>query len=84
MASPAQAGKACVSRKEYHRVERGWSKRRVHRLFDFDGHQSSHFTIGGDSYQSREYRTCTIAYGVRGFAWVDYKNGRVKSKAVVW
>ena len=76
----AHAG-GCVNRREYRRVERRMLKKRVHNIFDTDGRQTSHFTIGGDSYQSREYNTCTSRWG---FVSIDYKNGKVTGKFVYW
>jgi hypothetical protein len=34
--------------------------------------------------QIREYRACTIEYGVRGWVSIDYKNGHVQDKAAFW
>ena len=82
-AAPAQAGsERCVTRHEYRNVHRGMEKANVHNRFDSAGKQTSAFSIGGDHYQSREYKPCTDRR--YGFVWVDYKNGRVQSKGVYW
>ena len=55
--------------------------RRVHRILDTRGKQTGQYTIGGDSYQDREYKTCTSSYG---FVSISYKNKRVTDKFVYW
>jgi hypothetical protein len=80
---PIQGAQAagCVSRREYRKVHQGDSKNKAHRVFGTKGKQTSQYTIGGDKYQDREYKTCTSSYG---FVMVSYKNGNVTDKFVYW
>ncbi|MGH3358934.1 MAG: hypothetical protein ACRDO7_09020 [Nocardioidaceae bacterium] len=73
---------SCVSKKEYRKVQRGTRIRRVHRIFDTRGKQTSTFTIGGVRYQSREYKPCSSQRW--GFVSIDYKNGRSTDKYAYW
>jgi len=55
VAVPADADTpGCVTRNEFHKVERKWSKARVHRVFDSRG------KIDGrvQTWQNRSYPTC--------------------------
>jgi hypothetical protein len=61
----------CVTRKEYKKVEKGWSKKRVKRVFDTGG--KLFYDIGGTT--TRKYNAC--GYGT---VYVDYENGRVTGK----
>ena len=81
--APAQADSpGCVAKIEYRNVNRGMDKANVHHRFDTYGKQFSSYVIGGDHYQSREYKPCTDRR--YGFVWVDYKNGHVTGKAAYW
>lgn len=72
----------CVTHKEYRAVHIGMAKKRVHHIFDTRGHQISAFTVGGDHYETREYKPCTDAQ--YGFVDIDYVNSHVDSKFVYW
>ena len=81
VAAPASADTpGCVSKSEYRTVKKGWTKTRVHRLFDTRGKQS----ISYPPYEDREYKACTVTYGTHGTVSVEYKNGRVDSKYAIW
>lgn len=81
----AQADTAgCVSKREFKNVKRGFTKKRVHRIFDTKGKQFSWFNVGGDTYESREYRACTVSFGIHGTVYMDYTNNRVDSKMAIW
>lgn len=75
---------ACVSKREFKKVKRDFTKKRVHRIFDTKGKQSSWFNVGGDSYESREYRACTVSFGIHGTVYMDYTNNRLDSKMAIW
>jgi hypothetical protein len=93
LATPAEAHvRPCVSKAEFRSVSRGFSKKRVHRVFDVRGRQSYFF--GGTAYsrpqQGREYRACTHWWrgGPHGTVYVDYRKRRgvwrVTSKDAFW
>jgi hypothetical protein len=76
----AKAGKAerCVTRTEYRKVHDGFTKARVHRIFDSAGTQ----TLLEGRYEIRNYTPCSD----RRFGWVNvsYKEGRVTAKQAYW
>jgi len=72
----------CVSKQEFRKVKDGFKKRRVHRIFDTRGRQTSIFRVGGETYESREYKPCSDRK--YGFVWVDYVNGRLDAKYAYW
>jgi hypothetical protein len=76
----AHAGGACVSKGEYSAVERGMTKRRVHRIFDTSGRRYSFVQAAGVRLEGRSYRPCRDHSAVS----VIYGNGRVKSKLGIW
>lgn len=68
----ADASHNCVTRGEYRRVERGMTKDRVHRIFDFRGRRDSLFRTGRRVDEFRSYRLC---FGGRGSeAFINYDN----------
>lgn len=71
----------CVTKREFRSVHRGATKLRVRRVFDTAGRQSSWFNIGGDVYETREYKTCGSRYGLVS---IDYVNRRLNSKFAFW
>jgi hypothetical protein len=74
----------CVTKGEFRKVHRGFHKRRVHRIFDTAGKQTSWYSGFGTTYEGREYRACTSQYGVHGVVWVDYENRRLSAKYAAW
>ncbi len=87
--APADADTAgCVTKREFGRVAKGWSKARVHRVFDTRGTQSAFF--GASSFSPaeewREYRACRnpqysmvqVDYEKRAGVW------RVSDKTAFW
>lgn len=65
-AGPAAADTpGCVTKKEYRKVHRGMTKRRVHRIFDTRGW----FADGGAGGYSRVYRSCDFQHA----AFIEYK-----------
>lgn len=86
-AAPAQADTpGCVSRNEFGLVKKGWTKARVHRLFDTSGQQYyySSAQYGFPAEQWREYDGCPE------YSWIDVdyvkRNGvwYVTSKDAIW
>ena len=61
----------CVTRGEYKKVKKGWSKKRVKRVFDTGGKLFSDFS----GTTTRKYKACG-----GGTVYVDYENGRVTGK----
>ncbi len=78
---------ACVTRHEFSLVKNGWTKERVHRVFDVDGRQTSYYN-GYGSYQSREYKACVQpAYSYINVDYVWRKSDhtwRVDGKSAYW
>lgn len=72
------------AKREFKKVKRDFTKKRVHRIFDTKGKQFSWFNVGGDTYESREYRACTVSFGIHGTVYMDYTNNRVDSKMAIW
>jgi hypothetical protein len=80
----AAGSPGCVSRTEFRSVKRGYTKQRVHRVFETTGRQESWYSFGGDRYESRRYKACTKSYGYHGTVYVDYKNGTLRNKMAFW
>lgn len=62
----------CVTKHEYHAVEKGWSKHRVHNKFDAGGKL---FTLNSST-MSRKYKRCstekydvTVWYKLKDHVW---------------
>ena len=83
VAAPASADtENCVSRLEFKKVQKGWSMKRVHRVFDVGGKQYYFYS----GYQGREYRACqSPEYSIVNVDYVK-KAGvwRVESKFAYW
>lgn len=83
VATPAQAygTPGCVTKQEYRKVQKGFRKPRVRRIFAAKGKQTFTFTSGGNHYESREYDTCSSKYG---FVSIDFKNSKLTDKMAYW
>lgn len=80
-AAPADAAASCtISRTEYRHVHRDMTRDRVAHIVGCSGRVLSAATIGGDRYVTVKYRTGNLG----GAALIDFANGRVESKLVVW
>jgi hypothetical protein len=65
-AGPAAADTpGCVTKKEYHHIHKGMTKKRVHRIFDT--HRS--WGSGGGAVYTRTYQSCDFHHA----AWIRYK-----------
>lgn len=53
----AQGGESCVTRYEYRKIQDGFTKRRVHYIFDFSG-TVLFANSGVQRNEAREYRMC--------------------------
>jgi hypothetical protein len=56
----------CVTKKEYHQIHKGMTKKRVHRIFDT--HRSWLVDSGSGKY-TRTYQSCDLQHA----AWITYK-----------
>ncbi|MGH3365699.1 MAG: hypothetical protein ACRDOY_00660 [Nocardioidaceae bacterium] len=93
VAAPAQAhdlGDLCVSKAEFHQVQRGMGMDGVHNVFDVDGRQEYFFgaAYGMPPEQGRIYRACRESYGMHGEVYLSFKRKdgvwRVISKNAYW
>lgn len=81
VAAPAEAAqRSCVSVSEYRQVDRGMTRRSVHRLFDTGGRRVAFYSTGVFSSEIRRYRGCPRFSAVS----VSYRNGRVRAKSAIW
>jgi hypothetical protein len=48
----------CVTRSEFQRVDRSWTKQRVHNVFETSGRRTGFSFGGGDRDEWRDYRVC--------------------------
>jgi hypothetical protein len=84
--APAQADTpSCVTRKEYRKVHRGDTIKKVHRIFDIKGRQDAIAHSGGYHTQIRSYHTCSQWSAVS----VSFdRNGnnpwKLSAKSAVW
>ena len=66
-AAPASADTpGCVTKKEYRRIHKGMTKKRVHRIFDT---RRSWFAGGSAGVYKRTYQSCDFQHA----AWIQYK-----------
>jgi hypothetical protein len=70
----------CVVKAEYRQVQKGMTKRRVHRIFDTDGKRDAIARSGGQTFEIRSYRTCSRFSAVS----LSFDNGRMSGKSAVW
>ena len=55
----------CVTKKEYRKIHKGVTKKRVHRIFD----TSRNWGTGGGAVYTRTYQSCDFHHA----AWIEYK-----------
>ena len=48
----------CVTRSEFQRADRGWTKERTQRMFETSGRRTGFNDSGGDRDEYRSYRVC--------------------------
>ena len=66
-ASPAAADRpGCVTKKEYRKIHKGMTKKRVLRIFDT---RRSWLVDSGDGRYTRTYQSCDFHHA----AWIEYK-----------
>jgi hypothetical protein len=71
VAAPAAATHDCVSDYEFSLVRPGWTKDRVHRLFDVRGVRTAYSNSGGYIDETRAYRACREPGATRMYIWFD-------------
>src|SRR5690625_4823748 len=77
------ARRGCVTIKEFRVVKQRMTVRRVRRIFDTAGRRTfAPRNPGTARYSTREYRTCPRPK--RGALSIDFFNGRVMDKFVLW
>lgn len=77
------ARQGCVTIKEFRAVKKRMTIRKVRRIFDTAGRRTfAPRNVGTARYSTREYRTCSRPK--RGALTVDFYNGRVMDKFVLW
>jgi hypothetical protein len=69
--APAAVTHDCVSDHEFSLVKPGWTKDRVHRLFDVRGVRTSYSNFDGFIDESRAYRACREPGATRMYIWYD-------------
>ena len=78
----------CVTTFEFNQVRHGWTKQRVHRVFDVLGRQTAYYSSGTTSYQDRDYRACVRpAYSTVSVYYVWHRSDhtwRVYGKYADW
>ncbi len=79
-AAAAQDTPRCVTKKEYRKVHKGMTKKRVHRIFDTRGRRDAFAQSGGHTAEIRSYRTCSRFSAVS----ISYGDGRLDGKSAVW
>jgi hypothetical protein len=85
VSAPAEAA-GCVSKQEYRKVKRNWTKTRVHDKFGTSGHREAIAHSGGYVSEVRTYRGCGSQYNVVSVAF-DKEPGdvlRLSAKSAVW
>lgn len=81
----------CVARAEFRQARRGMTRAQIAAIFGTRGKQDYVYQGSRGYYsESREYRACTVRYGVRGTVWVDFHRDRfgqpiaLESKFAIW
>jgi outer membrane protein assembly factor BamE (lipoprotein component of BamABCDE complex) len=81
----------CVARAEYRQVRRGMTRPHVTSIFGTRGTQSYVFSGSGGYYsESRNYKACTVQFGVHGIVNVTFHRDQyrqpiaVESKYAIW
>jgi hypothetical protein len=80
------SGRICVSDYEWSLVKRGWTKTRVHNLFDVVGVRESYYNYNGYIDETRAYRACKEPGDTRMYLGFDnysssHDGMRVSSKS---
>jgi hypothetical protein len=70
----------CVTQTEFAHVKKGWTKKRVHGVFDTIGKRQVISKGGGYTIEIRGYKTCT-PYGAVS---VSFTNGKLDAKSGVF